>query len=738
MATKTVNQIMLERKLKVIVANYVAEGNDNYPTKQQVATINKNIESLGFTFSKEVIEALINTNVMDLPKFQSEIVSILRKMVGANVKFRPMYPNFPTQVMEMSDVELYLNAIIHYIDSIALMTPDPWLPEYPVEKRPKLKKGESLKVIRLGSYEEFDTIFKNLFNAKVSFSPSDKEDIEWFFNKEKFSFSMLPEKIANKENLAYIFGCMKEHDLLNSDTISKMVNTATDTLRLITAFSGGDVSLASNSKYKKFSRADRKLFLTALENAANIEEDMLKYKNKWIRVGEILHPGEYAERFPKAYTAFTKLRENEKISTFNGNVEKYFLGPNKTNLTKLLSTRPGEFARRLDRVLRSFDQPDSIIKAFAEVADKVSTTVLLQVREHFLNRWDRKYRVFMPKGNLSKAMLVENNLLSIPKSVCNKVVNVCDKALINSFSNLPKMGNVYIDETLKGCPIPFALRSASKTLRTVSRGTKIPLDKDGKVVKFFMHWKNIPAGGSHKNNDNWYYSNEDLEYDDHSSRVDIDLHAAFFDEDFNMKEHISYYNLRSATYQACHSGDITSAPKGASEFIDVNIASALKYGARYLVMNVASFTGQKFSDIPECFAGAMIRKDLNSGEIYEPKTVISKFDLTSETTSCVPIIFDLQEMTMIWCDMGISMDSITYNSYCGYGNNLHSQFTAIQAIGKAFTDIPKPNLYDLFTLHAKARKAKIVDDKAKANTVFSFNEGDVTPYDIDKIISEFL
>ena len=47
-------------------------------------------------------------------------------MVGANVEYRPMYPNFPKQVVEASDCELLVYALTHY------WTWGKWLPDYDV------------------------------------------------------------------------------------------------------------------------------------------------------------------------------------------------------------------------------------------------------------------------------------------------------------------------------------------------------------------------------------------------------------------------------------------------------------------------------------------------------------------------------------------------------------------------------------------------------------------------------
>lgn len=723
-----INKILLNRKMKVLLETE-KENKKVVKTpanKSIIATVIKNIEPLGFVLSKNVIKELSNYSTGYIKEWYRELVDILKEMVGAHVKHKPMYPNFPEQVMEMAEAELYINAIIHYMDSILLGTPDPWLPEYPVEKRPKLTGNMKLKVIDLGNREEFNEIFKNLFNSKVAFSSTDKENIDWFIKENwRIVTDLLPDVFTNKENLAYIVSKLKNYEILTDKVLSTYFKTATDVLRLITALSEGDVSLATNTKYKKFKRSDRKLFLRIMENIHYIEEDMVRYKDRWIRIGEIIHPGEYMSKFPNTYKAFKKIRNNEKIETFNSKVEVYFADEDKKELLKLLVTRPGEFARKLDRTLRTFTAPKTILNNFREIAGKVSSTVLLQVRAHFLNRNENKYRAFFPKGNISKGMLIDNNLPKINEDIIKDVVDICEESLVNMFKSKDKLGKVYIDEALKKCTIPFALRSASKSLKTISKGSHIKMDK-GNTIRLFMHWSNIKDKDVIKNSEN-YYGDHD------SGRVDLDLSAMFFDKDFNVMERISYYNLKSEPYRACHSGDITSAPNGASEFIDIDIASAIKYGARYVVMCVNSFTGQMFKNIPECFAGCMIRSKPKSGEIFDPRTVKEKFDLTSESKQVVPIIFDLVENEIIWCDVSINISGIG----AGRGNNVDNNKRGITAMGKAFTTLNKPNLYDLFVLHAKAR-GKIVKDKESADTVFGLYEGNVTPFDIEKITSEYI
>ena len=76
------------------------EGTADVPLSH-VAAIQKNIEGLGFALSEAVLARLRTLPLESLHSFYRSLVKDLRKMVGAHREFRPMYPNFPEQVMEI-------------------------------------------------------------------------------------------------------------------------------------------------------------------------------------------------------------------------------------------------------------------------------------------------------------------------------------------------------------------------------------------------------------------------------------------------------------------------------------------------------------------------------------------------------------------------------------------------------------------------------------------------------------
>ena len=83
------NSILLRRRNKVIVPR----GDGSLPLSY-TATINKNLESLGYTLSQNVLNALATLSPDDAARFYEELVAILKEARGMR-DYKPMYPNFP-------------------------------------------------------------------------------------------------------------------------------------------------------------------------------------------------------------------------------------------------------------------------------------------------------------------------------------------------------------------------------------------------------------------------------------------------------------------------------------------------------------------------------------------------------------------------------------------------------------------------------------------------------------------
>ena len=716
----SVFSIILRRKNRVFINDNdmlkSLSGAAGEKNKQIVATMNKNIEVFGYTMSEALFDKLVHMKAKSREVVYDILVNGLKEITGADKVYNPMYPNFPESVMKKDDFELYFNAIVHYWSFGTL------LPYEEKEERAPLFNTAKVKVLEAGSFNDLNDIFNNLCASKTSLSKNDVDDMIFILNSVKVT---LPDEIPFKENAACVCRLLVDTGVDTDGSLcKKYVKTATDILRLITAMSDGDVSLAENTKFRNLKRSERRIIMNLLAGCGNAAEDMNRYAGRWIRVGEKLHPGEFAknERYTKVVQAFGVIRNDGKIQSFAGKVDAAVASGDVNAVVSLLKKRPGEFARRIDFLLRTFDKDadrKTVIMDFASVAKDVSSTVLLQVREHFINKLNGNddMRVFFPKGNLARSYYVKNNKTeTVSEDAMKMVIAVCESALVNIYGNREFLGKVYIDEALKNYTVPFSLRSAGKTMTAVSRGSRIAIDDSAKIIRPFIWWTNTK-----------------------DNIIDVDLSIAVFADDWNCLEHVSYSNLKSSRFGICHSGDITNGGpvdgEGVAEFIDLDIEKALSAGARYAVFNVYNFSNENFSKMEHAAFGFMTRNDMKIGEIFEPSTVKQRMDLASATTTCIPVIFDLKERVFVWCDMALTADHVR----AGYGGiNVESNLPSVVVTCKAIVDVKKPNLYDLFTFNATARGV-ITDNPDEADIRFGLDDNcDVKPSDIDVIVGKYL
>lgn len=663
--------------------------------KMIVATLNVEMMRLGYIMSVELFQQLCLTNHDQLKLACNTVIEALKHQKGDNVVHKPFYPNFPQQVMEASDVELWLNAILHY------WTFGLWAPEY--EKLPREYKFEPTNLITLGVCDKakFKNIFYKLVTSKDSITDFDKQTILWFLANEEALNLTIP-KISYKEIMCLVAGTY----LKKGKDVSNFVETSTDVLRIATFLSDGDVSLTTNTKFKSLPRKQRKILTHALEKVIK-EEDLKPHATKWVKLFHNLHVGEFSQQ---VYDVALKVRENEKINTFNGTVQSYIKENNIEKLCNLLVTRPSMFARRLDHLLRlsSKKQSELVIESFLSVVDDVPSRVKLQILGHLQTRGEKiTNKIYFPKATTQRVMVQPNvNIEPIPQDQLVKLQNGIRQSLQKTFATLPQLNRVWVDPALKECPLPTQMRSASEGLFNVARGTKLPFTDDKSTIRLFVYWKGM----------------------------DIDLSATFHDENFKFVNHVSYTNLRNGSGEdtvSCHSGDVTYAPNGASEFIDINTDMVDTNRIRYAVMNVYVFNGPTFAEHEECFVGWMSRKHVGSNEIYDPKTVEQRISLTSESKCVIPVVFDLVERKVIWTDVTMK------DKYQGWGNNVESNQGTVEQTLFAIANINnKVSLYDLFSMHAQSRGV-IVESKEEADVVYSMKEG-ITPFDIATINSEYI
>lgn len=614
------------------------------PTPQRgtdagVDTALSTLRALGYRLSDPAREALTR------PEQAWALVNAAARLTSGSPadEYRPFYPDFPIQVRSASEATLLVNAALHYLGDVVGVR---ILPDYrPSPREPLPGDDGALTELGLATAQDLERIVADLIAQATPFSAQDRADLTAL---RDFGPEAAP-RVAVKENLAVLTVTFPDLDF------SASYRTVTDVLRLAVAMAGGDVSLAEPCRFPSFSRAQRRRLLGLLDAVGQVQdsrdsaEEMARRCERWKRLARHLRPGDYARRFPHAVALLHQVASGGAEEGFTSHLEEALARRDVEGTLRLLSTRPGVFARRLNHLLRLCADDaarERVVAEFARVAPEVSLPVLVRLWEYFSSPGPDAlpWRVVAIKAATgTKTTLIPSTRRPGPADTA--VVRAVEEAL----RQRRRLGRIAVDQGLyEGYTAPVGLRSASPGMRTAGRGTRLPLP-EGETIRFFLHWRDLPEAPPEAPGPAGPAAAADRD-----TRVDLDLSAFFVSEDFARTEQIAYYNLRSTA--AVHSGDLTSAPDGAAEFIDVILAEALRQGWRYVVMTVHSFSHHRLSEVPECWAGAMARgADPQSGEVFEASTVMQRLDLISPTFNATPFVIDLAERHLIWWDLPVGV-----------------------------------------------------------------------------------
>jgi hypothetical protein len=638
----------------------------------------------GYMLDSEAISNLESASREDLVKFHKESLEWLKKMTGSNRSYVPFWKGFPEQVMEMSECELWFHQIVHYMSN-GSYEPNEWTKE-----RPTAFENSKYTIITVGDEEKFLSIFTDLVSVNQSITPDDMEVVKWFISSgQKLIF---PESIPFKENLC----------TLAAMGLEVPVRTTTDVLRIAVSLSGGDISLPrvppsrvrANSwssrkvdnprreafKFKKFNRKERKYILGLLERTNCDPREFVLKDTRWVRLGEILHPGEYSKQFPKAFGLFNAIR-NGKVTSWYGEVDRAFKESFSTGLDKI-SERPGELMRRLDWMIRKGENGSRVLEKVRECSDRISNKVLYEAHTHFEKRSTQRERSIMIKGARKKTTLPD--LAPLNASLIDEIQRGIADALSVKFSKLEHLGKVWVDEELKKVPLPANMRSLNSSLKPTIRGERSPLgNKDSKVIRAFVHW-----------------------YDEDGDR-DLDLSATFFGMG---KVHRIAWNGSHTGSVGCHSGDIRHRKGACAEYVDIDMGIALREGFKYVVLDVRNFNGGSLHEITDCVFGYMEREHPESNDTFLPSTLANTVRMQSESSTTIIAVLDLESREYIFLD--IDQSGIPVASA-----NIDEVLDAI----KPYTELPKFSVYDLLKMHANARGEQVMN-REDANVKLRFED----------------
>jgi len=155
--------------------------------------------------------------------------------------------------------------------------------------------------------------------------------------------------------------------------------------------------------------------------------------------------------------------------------------------------------------------------------------------------------------------------------------------------------------------LPLSGKASEGGFAVLPRGSRAPVR--GELLRFFMYWRQA------------------------SGRTDYDLSVLLLDEDFHSVGQVSWTNYHHDG--VVHSGDITEAANGATEFIDV----PLTLRGRYVVPQVNIYAGESFDEVAESMFGYQTRDRDQAGAPFDARTVRARSQLRGPGRVALPMVF---------------------------------------------------------------------------------------------------
>lgn len=709
--TNTTNGGKEMREIKVVAMKkqqilFSGKANANTTLPQVLAFANALADMTDgmFQLSESAIREARKHSVADLRKTLDGLKEAFVAITGCDVDMNKhvKYQNYPEGVMTMSDEELYMTRGMGYLLDLIDMVfgtecRDEWYKQREIiEKAPLVSEDKNIIVLEAAKEDAYEEVIRNLLGAKMNLQDEDATIISEFIceSSEEMISKVMPEKIYQKTTLSLVAALMMQRGL----SIEPLgIHNAVDAKRLASALSERNI-IASGKYYNgrdfKLSNPERRGILAIIDADKYALVNLWGDKESFLRLGECIHPGKYANKYHNAFEAFNKLRKGIKpeVKSVQSRYEQFIATGNAVEAAKVMANLPGKLCQALEQLLAlCFTEEDmnKVVDEFENIASLVPTKLLYQCKYHFSVRVvGTEEKVTFDK--FRRPITYMSEVAELPEAIVSRVISVADaawKALLPE----REYTKVYFNKEA------FASRLVDNV------GSRFTLPEGTDVLRFFIYWVGR----------------------------DIDLSAIMLDEEFNTLGTLDYSNLRTGNC-AYHSDDITYAPNGDSEYMDFHLGKLSKnFSAKCKYVGVVAYiySGHRsYRELKRCFGGFMVRNNINSGEVYEPSTVQMKQNVVGGTGTLLYLI-DVETKEVIIVNADVSTKG------CG-GYNIRSNGSKTVEAIKGIINIEKPNFGDVLSDIFEASGIEIVENKEDAEMIFDFG-GDVTPMD-DVLMAEYI
>ena len=694
----SVNSIALRHLNGIYIPKNIDNNVNETLSIEELATLIKKFEGYGYIFSKELAIAISKEE-------RNVIIDKLKSVIKVIENFKSdkdyvvFYKNFPDEVINMSEVELYINQILHYWIGYLPSNSENIIKE-DVEPS-KLVKATELKLI---DDEIIEKLFIDLLSSNVTLSEQYLDDVcVLTHSKSVEELENYMEYIQMKETLT----TLSSYVLRKKGVLIGNFKTATDILRLIAKISKAELN-NKHIHFAYFSRTKLSQLMNKLEDLKNIMPDINRYSKPWHSFFKLYAKKINFNKYPKVRKVVDMLFGDISYITERGKINEQIKKlpimseEDLDNFVKEFTIFYGDYVREILSLLNKANenQYEKLLIGLENCVTKVNTRILFQLYDRVINLQEKDNLVPRLVNSKGKWRRLKESI-NLSDELLNRVLEIVEDGIKIQLKEKENLGKVYIDEDYKNIMLTTSEKDSNVSLRPMTRGSRIAFNPNAEVLRFFVAWKNL---------DEKIMKEFKVKY----GRVDIDLSALSFDKDFKFKRVVAYYNQKEMGF--AFSGDITDAPQGALEYIDIyDLEKQKKNGTRYILMQIRSYNGYTFKEINSVYAGVM---ELTSNEAKEKKNMYSTaitqgFQIMSPQITTNTILVDLVKFEYVWLDMNMAnykvdifQNSLTYEEI-PYLNDLLKYFMKKQYV----------TMYDLLKLNADVRGI-LIENKEEADIIF--------------------
>ena len=595
-------------------------------TNQMLLTLVANFAYYWYVLSKDAYHKLSNLKEDVVKKWWSDIEPILKEVTWDNRKMDNyvVYKNFPQEVLEMSEAEYWSNQIhMYYWFNNDLFTQDE-------SSRSSLFETMKLSVLNISDKNSLNNICSSILSLPSRWTEEQYDFVSYLIIEENISTDL--SVIPFKENMVKIMT-----KLINADCRIN-IKSATDVIRLAIWMSDWDVSMRENSKFRNFSRKERRYFLWLLNESTSLKEDVMRDKNKWKKFIRNLHPWDYKSYY-NVISVYNALYNNNLKATY-WEIER-MLSECDVNVLDLMQKRPWDYSRRLVHLIELFWEIAS--KKFIEIINNLSVLQILKISKILEKINNREFRVFPPRWNWSKLQVVKNDK-NIDKNLVSNLLTSLNKELWTRVGN--KAGKVRLSDKTKFIKI----QNNDSELTNYWRGTKFPIPSNIKFIRTASYWKH--KGYWDTWFDNWWnffdkdweslwaccWNNEKFWLNKQRTNFlwissdNLNINAAVFSWDPT--------NSKDLGWRAC-------------QMIDLYLDELRELWVRYAVWNILCYSHVSFNQAEDVFAALQWWEEPQKWKLFEPSRCQLSFPIKWDNFTKYIAYIDLKENNIVYIDANL-------------------------------------------------------------------------------------